>query len=72
MFKWLHRNSDSKSEKAVIIAFLFSFFSLSIIFFEWIDNGEIIEKGHHSFLVKEAGLYSQMWSDHAKYYTESC
>ncbi|MHA1519661.1 MAG: ABC transporter ATP-binding protein [Promethearchaeota archaeon] len=36
-----------------------------------IDNGEIIEKGHHSFLVKGRGLYSQMWSAQAKYYSES-
>lgn len=34
-----------------------------------IDNGEIIEKGHHSVLVKNRGLYSQMWGAQAKYYS---
>ena len=36
-----------------------------------IDNGEIVEQGHHNILVKDAGLYSQMWSAQAKYYLES-
>ncbi len=35
-----------------------------------INNGEISEKGHHSFLVKNEGLYSQMWEAQAKYYSE--
>ena len=25
------------------------------------DNGEIVQQGNHNFLVKEKGLYKQLW-----------
>jgi ATP-binding cassette subfamily B protein len=36
-----------------------------------IDKGGIIEKGHHNMLLKEQGLYNQMWTAQAKYYSEA-
>lgn len=33
-----------------------------------IDKGEIIEEGHHNYLVKNNGLYSEMWTAQSKYY----
>ena len=33
-----------------------------------LDNGEIAETGNHESLVKQNGLYNQMWTAQAKYY----
>jgi ATP-binding cassette subfamily B protein len=36
-----------------------------------IDDGKIIEQGHHNVLLKDNGLYNQMWTAQAKYYSEA-
>ncbi|XFA99653.1 ABC transporter ATP-binding protein [Candidatus Izemoplasma sp. B36] len=33
-----------------------------------IDEGKVIEKGHHDILLSENGLYSKMWNAQSKYY----
>lgn len=33
------------------------------------DQGEIIEHGHHNTLIENQGLYSKMWKAQSKYYT---
>ncbi len=33
-----------------------------------VDQGEIIEHGHHNTLIKNDGLYSRMWQAQSKYY----
>ncbi len=35
-----------------------------------LNDGEIIETGNHASLVKQKGLYNQMWMAQAKYYQE--
>ncbi|MBU1145779.1 MAG: ABC transporter ATP-binding protein/permease [Firmicutes bacterium] len=34
------------------------------------DQGEIIEQGHHNILIQNSGLYSKMWKAQAKYYLQ--
>ncbi len=34
-----------------------------------VDQGEIIEQGHHHILMQNNGLYSKMWKAQSKYYT---
>ncbi len=33
-----------------------------------IDQGQIIEKGHHNVLARSSGLYSKMWEAQSRYY----
>lgn len=40
-------------------------------FSNWIivlDKGEIVQQGHHNDLIKQSGLYSELWNAQAQYY----